>query len=107
MGRKTGDKPSDRRIEKKELSALLADSQQTLLDGVPLGFGERAAFGQSVDGLKCGVDQLSVVLRAAEESGTAGQQRQQRRADVPVHGQRRLSGAQHLLRDGQRDTCSH
>lgn len=40
-----------------------------------------------------------MVLGAGKESGTAGQQRQQRRADVPVHGQRRLSGAQHLLWD--------
>lgn len=83
----------------KAAEALLADSQQTLLDGVPLGFGERAAFGEPVDSLQSGVDQLRVVLRAGEESGTAGQQRQQGRADVPVHGQRGLRGAQHFLRD--------
>lgn len=79
--------------------ALLADSQQALLDGVPLSFGERAAFGQPVDCLQRGVHQLGVVLRAGKEGGTAGQQRQQGRADVPVHGQRRLSGAQRLLWD--------
>lgn len=77
--------------------ALLAHGQQALLDGVPLGLGERAAFGQPVDGLQRGVDELRVVLRAGKESGTAGQQRQQGGADVPVHGQRRLGGAQHLL----------
>lgn len=76
---------------------LLADSQQALLDGVPLGLGERAAFGQPVDGLQRGVDEMHVVLRASKESGTAGQQRQQGGADVPVHGQRCLCGAQHLL----------
>lgn len=77
--------------------ALLADSQQALLDGIPLGFGERATFGEPVDGLQRGVNQLGVVLRAGKEGGTAGQQGQQGRADVPVHGQRRLSGAQSLL----------
>ena len=79
------------------LLLLPTDSQQTLLDGVPLGLGERASFGQPVDGLQRGVDQLCVVLRVAEESGAAGEQGQQGRADVPVHGQRCLSGAQHFL----------
>lgn len=83
----------------KSKLALLADSQQTLLDGVPLGFGERAAFGQPVDSLQRGVNQLRIVLCAGKESGTAGQQRQQGRADVPVHCQCSLSGAQHLLWD--------
>lgn len=79
--------------------ALLADSQQALLDGVPLGFGERAPFAQPVDGLQRGVDQLCVVLGAGEEGGAAGQQGQHSRADVPVQSQRGLGGAQHFLWD--------
>lgn len=77
--------------------ALLADIQQALLDGVPLGFGERASFAQPVDGLQRGVDQLHVVLGAGKEGGAAGQQGQHGRADVPVQSQRGLGGAQRLL----------
>lgn len=76
---------------------ILADSQQAVLDGVPLSLGERPALGQPVDGLQRGVHQLSVVIRAGKQGGAAGQQRQQGRADVSVHGQRRFSGAQHFL----------
>lgn len=87
----------------KSSQDLLADRQQALLDGVSLGLGQRAAFGQPVDGLQRGVDQLCVVLGAGEQSGTASQERQQGRADVPVHSQRCFSGAQSFLRDrGQR-----
>ena len=44
-----------------------------------------------------GVDEGGVVLRAGEERRAARQQGKQRRADVPVHGQGRLRGAQHIL----------
>ena len=82
----------------------LADGQQTLLDGVSLGLGERAALGEAVDGVEGGVEEAGVVLRAGEERGTAGEEGQHGRADVAVHGQGRLRGAQPLLwRDrGQR-----
>lgn len=76
---------------------ILADSQQAVLDGVPLSLGERPALGQPVDGLQRGVHQLSVVIRAGKQGGAAGQQRQQGRADVSVHGQCCFSGAQHFL----------
>lgn len=36
---------------------LPTDSQQTLLYGIPLGFGEAAAFGQAVNSVQQGVDQ--------------------------------------------------
>lgn len=55
---------------------LLADGKQALLDGVSLGLGERAALGQSVDGVKCGVHECSVVLRMSKEVRTSRQQRQ-------------------------------
>ena len=79
--------------------ALLADSQQALLDGIPLGFGEWASFAQPVDGLQSGVDQLCVVLSAGKEGGAAGQQGQHSRTDVPVQSQRGLGGAQSFLWD--------
>lgn len=87
----------------KAKDALLADCQQTLFNGIPLGFGEWAAFWQPVDSLQRGVNQLCVVLCAAKKSGTAGQQRQQSWADVPVHGQGSLCSAQRLLWD--REQC--
>lgn len=77
--------------------ALLAHRQQTLLDGVPLGLGERAALGEAVDGVKGGVDERGVVLGAGEERRAAGEEGQQGGADVAVHGQRRLRGAETLL----------
>lgn len=75
----------------------LADRQQALLDGVPLGLGERAALGQAVDGVQGGVDQRGVVLGAGKERGAAGEEGEDGRADVAVHGQSRLGGAQTLL----------
>lgn len=82
---------------KKGYIFLLADSQQAFLDSISLGFGERAALGEAVDGVQGGVDEGGVVLGAGEERGAAGQQRQQSRADVAVHGQGRLCGTQTLL----------
>ncbi len=75
----------------------LADGQQTLLDGVSLGFGERAALGQAVDGVERGVDERGVMLCPGEVRSAAGQQRQHGRTDVPVHSQSRFCGAQSLL----------
>lgn len=83
---------------------LLADGQQTLLDSVSLGLGQRAAFGEAIDGLQRGVDQLRVVLSAGEQCRAAGQQGQQGGANVPVHGQRRFSGAQDFLQVKNRGT---
>ena len=73
---------------------LRADSDDALLVGVSLGLGERAALGQAVDDVQCGVDERGVVLGAGEQVGAARQQGEQRRADVAVHRQGRLCGAQ-------------
>lgn len=56
---------------------LLADSQQAFFYSISLGFGERAALGEAVDGVQSGVDKGGVVLGAGEERGAAGQERQQ------------------------------
>lgn len=76
---------------------LLADSQQAFLYSIPLGFGERAALGEPIDGVQGGVDKRGVVLGAGKERGAAGQERQQSRSDVSVHSQSRLCGTQTLL----------
>lgn len=44
-----------------------------------------------------GVNEGGVVLRAGEEGCAAGEEGQQGGADVAVHGQRRLGGAEALL----------
>lgn len=57
---------------------LLADGKEAFLNGVALGLGEGAAFGQPVDGMQRGVDERGVVFRAGKLGSTAGQQRQHR-----------------------------
>lgn len=79
------------------MCSSLADGQQALLYGIPLGLGEDAALGEAVDGVQGGVDEGGVVLGAGEQGGAAGEEGQQGRADVAVHGQGRLCGAQTLL----------
>ncbi len=79
------------------MRSLLADRQQALLYGISLGLGERATLGEAVDGVQGGVDEGGVVLGAGKEGGAAGQEGEQGRADVAVHGEGGLCGTQALL----------
>lgn len=47
--------------------------------------------------MQSGVDEGGIVLGASEERGAAGEEGQQGGADVAVHGEGRLCGAQTLL----------
>lgn len=49
--------------------------------------------------MQSGVDKGGVVLGAGEERGAAGQEREQSRSDISVHGQSRLCGTQTLLQE--------
>lgn len=65
---------------------LPTNSQQTLLYGIPLGFGEAAAFGQAVNSVQQGVDQWGEWLGTRKQGSTLSQKRQHSCTQVPVEG---------------------
>ena len=78
-----------------------ADGEQTLLDGVPLGLGEAAAFRQPVHGVEEGVDERGEGLRPREQRGTLGEEGEHGRAQVPVEGQGHVCGTEGRLAGGR------
>ncbi len=81
---------------------LPTNSQQTLLYGVPLGFGEAAAFGQAVNRVEQGVDQWGERLRPRKQWSTFGQERQHGGTQIPVEGERHVCGTESNLTQIQR-----
>ena len=76
------------------LLLLPTDSQQTLLDGVPLGLGEAAAFGQAVNRVEEGIDQGGERLRPRKQGSTFSQERQHGCTQIPVEGQSHVCGTE-------------
>lgn len=61
-------------------------SQQTLLDGIPLGLGQAAALGQAVHSVQQRVNERGVRLCARKQWGTLSKQGQHSCAQVAVQG---------------------
>lgn len=73
---------------------LPTDCKQALLDGVPLGLSEAAAFRQAVDRVQQGVDQRGEGLRPRKQRRTFGEQRQHGGTQIPVEGEGHVCGTE-------------
>ena len=84
--------------------SLLAEGHEALLNDVSLGLGEGTAAGQPVDGVEHGVDHDGSVVAAGEQRGALGDEGQHGRAQVAVHSQGHLGGAERRLEEVERNT---
>lgn len=89
---------------------LPTDCEQALLDGVPLGLREAAAFRQAVNRVQQGVDQRGEGLRPRKQRRTFGEQRQHSGTQIPVEGEGHVrsteGGLEHTVGGRQRESMS-